>query len=240
MAIAAVAGLLFTFKLFLDMRTEERLTSVQLPVPARAVATENWETAPQRIMLVGDSRIRRWTSLPETPELAFAKSGVGGETLGQLERRFEADVLDYTPRPTELVIAIGVNDLVAASLYRDWGEEFQSYVVSTILERLEGLIEKAQNAGLKVRLATIVQPAEPDLLRKLIFWDDSLVTMTAEANRQIVALADRKGLGIVDFNAMLDGGDGLLPARFAADTLHFTAAAYETLNVGLLQEFNPE
>ena len=35
-------------------------------------------------------------------------------------------------------------------------------------------------------------------------------------------------------------GDGPLPARFAADTLHFTPAAYETLNVGLLQEFNPE
>jgi len=239
-AIAAAGAAFVMFQMFLEMRAKDRLTSVQLPVPAQITTTENWDAAPRRIMLVGESRIRRWTALPEAAELAFAKSGVGGETLGQLERRFDENVLEYAPIPTDLVFAIGVNDLVAASLYHERGEGFQSHVVSTLITRLEGLIAKARAAGVEVHLATIVQAATPDLTRKLIFWDESLVTMISEANRQIAELADREGLALVDFNAMLEGGDGPLPARFAADTLHFTPAAYDALNAGLLRDFAPQ
>lgn len=236
-AIGAVAGCFLLLDRLLEMRAKERLTSVQLTVDAETGLPENWNSAPRRVLLVGDSRVRRWTTLPAAPGIAFGKSGVGGETVGQLERRFAGNVLELTPAPQELVIAIGVNDLVAASLYARWGEGFQTGVITEMMARLEGLVDAARARGIEVRLATIIQAAEPDLLRRLTFWDDSLPPLIDEANAAIAALASELGLEVVDFNALLDGGSGPLPGAYAVDTLHFSPAAYEVLNAGLLEAF---
>lgn len=235
-AFGAVLACGMIFTQFRDMRVRERLTSVQLPVPARNALPDTWAEAPRRILLVGDSRIRRWSPLPAAPGLAFGASGVGGETLGQLERRFDDNVLTITPAPHEMILAIGVNDLVAASLHAQWGEGFQQQVTDVILTRLEGLVDRAEARGIVVSLATIIQAAAPDLLRRAIFWDDSLPGLIDTANGRIRALAARRGLRVIDFNALLDGGTGPLPARYAIDTLHFSPAAYQALNAGLLKD----
>lgn len=237
-ALAAVAACFLLFSALLETRTKERLTAVQLPGSAETVVTENWESAPRRVMLVGDSRVRRWTVLPEVGDIAFGKSGIGGETVGQLERRFEENVLGFEPAPQELIIATGVNDLVAASLYARWGEGFQSSVVDLMKTRLGGLIDQARAEGITVQLATIIQAADPDLVRRQIFWDDSLHALITAANQQIADLANEKGVELIDFNAILEGGEGPLPANYAADTLHFTPEAYTTLNSGLREAYD--
>jgi lysophospholipase L1-like esterase len=237
-ALAATAACFLLFDRLIETRAKERLTAIQLPAHADTVVTENWESVARRVMLVGDSRVRRWTPLPESAGIAFGKSGVGGETLGQLERRFEDNVLGFAPAPQELILATGVNDLVAASLYARWGEGFQSAVVTQIRTRLEGLIDQARARGLTVRLATIIQAAAPDLVRQQIFWDDSLFGLIEATNRQIEDLAREKGIDVIDFNALLDGGSGPLPAIYAADTLHFSPEAYTTLNAGLLAAYD--
>lgn len=236
-AIGAGAAGFTVFQELLDMRAKERLTSVQLPVEAQTTVPEGWGDGRQKVMLVGDSRVRRWTVLPENAAVVFGKSGVGGETVGQLERRFDQNVLGFTPSPDALLIATGVNDLVAASLYARWGEGFQDNVITTLVTRLEGLIDRAEARGMTVSLASIIQAAKPDALRRQVFWDDSLFDLIRKANGQIAALAERRGLTVYDFNAFLDGGTGPLPAGYAADTLHFTPEAYTALNAALLRDY---
>ena len=239
-AIAATAACFLLFGSLIETRTKERLTAIQLPAGANTQVTQNWETTARRVMLVGDSRVRRWTPLPESEGVAFGKSGVGGETVGQLERRFEDNVLGFEPAPQELIIAIGVNDLVAASLYARWGAGFQSEVVALLTSRLGGLVDQAQARGLTVRLATIIQAADPDLVRRQIFWDDSLHGLIRDANQQITQMAGEKGVEVIDFNAILGSSDAPLPPAFAADTLHFTSEAYTALNAALLEAYGSQ
>lgn len=233
--LIALAAVCASFVLLWELQTTRaalRLETVRLPVTATRLP-EDWTTSRYRVLLVGDSRIRQWGVLPAAEGIAFAKSGVGGETTGQLQDRFKRDVLDISPRPDEIVLAIGINDLVAASIQTRRVEAIHARVSELMLERIQDLADLARAQGIKVRLATIIQPAAPDMTRRLLFWDDSLYRLVSDANARINAL----GYPVIDFNAILEGGDGPLPDRFSFDTLHFNAAAYDTLSNALIREF---
>lgn len=236
-AICATIACFWLLDSLINMRAKERLTAIQM-VTGWDVSkfSAGWDTNPNRVLLVGDSRIKQWTHLPTTTEFVFGKSGVGGETVGQLERRFSKDVLDLTPVPKDIIIAIGVNDLVAGSLHTHFGVKFQNDLIAQMRNRISGMIDQAQTKGITVNLTTIIQAAEPDLVRRYMFWDDSLFDLITRTNQELVELAAEKGVRMLDFNTVLNGADGPLPVRYAADTLHFTPAAYEVLNV-YLQEF---
>jgi lysophospholipase L1-like esterase len=238
-ALCASGAFLMLFSAFLDLRAKERLTSVQaIPTMSATIVPETWTPAAKRVLLVGDSRIRSWSNLPTTQGVVFATSGVGGETSGQLERRFERDVLSLSLSPNDIIIATGINDLVAASLFQHYGEDYQSYLVIQLVTRLESYVTQAQARGVTVKVATIIQPAAPDFLRSLTFWDDSLMTLVGDANAQIKDMANRRGITVIDFNAILDGENGPLPDLYSVDTLHFSAAAYDALNDALIEEYN--
>lgn len=221
-----------------DLYIEHRLATVQrVPVHSPTALPPAWNGDARRILVVGDSRIADWAVLPERADLIFATSAIGGETTGQLERRFARDVLELSPAPDEIVLAAGINDLVAASVQRRFAEAIRQEVSDLVVTRLLGLATRAQAAGIDVRIATVVQPASPDMLRGLVFWDDSLYGMVEAVNSRIRALERQGDIRILDLNSMLEGGSGPLPARFSADTLHFNTAAYTTLNMRLLEEF---
>lgn len=237
LALCATAACVFLVVMLRDLRVKERLTAVQLVLPWSAtVLPEDWSADRRRVLMVGDSRIRRWDSLPTRPGFVFAKSGVGGETVGQLERRFQRDVLDISPAPDAVIIAAGINDLVAVSIQSNYSPEFGADVVGQMLDRLKLLAQRAQENGLEPHIATIIQPAAPDLLRRLTFWDDSLYGLVRDANQEISKFAQQNDIGMIDFNAILDGAEGPLPEEFSADTLHFSPDGYRVLSAYLAED----
>lgn len=237
-ALCAVGIAIVLAALLRDTLIAERMATVQrIPVASPTVLPPEWAEDRRRILLVGDSRIKQWETLPKGPGVVFGSSAIGGETTGQIERRFARDVLGITPKPDDIVLAAGINDLVAASLQRDFAAAIQREVSDLVVERLRALAADAQQAGINVAIATIIQPAAPDAIRRLTFWDDNLYRLVENVNTQIRALDGQNGMRVVDFNAMLDGRDGPLPTQFSADTLHFNQTAYTILSTKLLEEY---
>lgn len=232
--ILAICGMLactFLLVMLRDLRAMERLTAVQLiPHRSATILPVDWDSDKRRVLLVGDSRIRRWDVLPTSEDVVFAKSGVGGETTGQLERRFQNDVLNIEPAPDKIIIAAGINDLVAASVQRKYNETFRTNVSDQMVERLVRLAQLAQAHGIEARIATIIQPASPDIVRRLTYWDDNLYELVADANAHISIVTSENGIKLIDFNATLNGGDGPLQDDFSDDTLHFSPDAYRVLS----------
>lgn len=232
LAILAICTSLALIWMLRESRIRQDLTAVELMPHPATLLPKDWASGKRRILLVGDSRIRQWEGLPQSPDFVLATSGKGGETTAQLERRFRRDVLDITPAPHEIILATGINDLVAASLQLKSAQAYHDRISRAALERLQHLADLAQSRGIKVRIATIVQPASPDLVRRVIYWDDSLYRLVAKINTEIRSLEDH-----IDFNAMLEGGDGPLPDIFSHDTLHFNSTAYTAINNKLMEEY---
>jgi lysophospholipase L1-like esterase len=235
-AIAALGVLVLEYR---SLYIKERLTSLQMvPVSSPTKLPPDWEDGRTRVLMIGDSRIQQWPTLPESETMVFAISGIGGESTGQLERRFVRDALTLSAPPDMVIIAAGVNDLVAASTTETHKAALQEEILGMTTERLTGLAKQVREAGIDVRLATIIQAAEPDQVRRLMFWDDSLYRLVTDANTRLNTAASAEGIAVLDFNAALEGGDGPLPPRFARDTLHFTANAYQSLNDFVLNELS--
>lgn len=216
-----------------DTRADLRRETLRLPARPATVLPQDWQADKYRVLLVGDSRIRQWPALPVSPTVSFGKSAIGGETTGQLQDRFKRDVLDVDPAPDEIILASGINDLVAASVQTRWVPAIHTEVSDLMLEQLQNMADQARARGIKVRISTIVQPTSPDLARRFLFWDDSLYALVSAANARIPDL----GHEVMDFNAVLNGGDGPMPKRFSVDTLHFNGAAYTALNEALSAEY---
>lgn len=216
-----------------ETRRDVRMETLRLPAPPANRLPETWADAEYRVLLVGDSRIAEWYTLPAVQDAVFATSGVGGETTAEIRERFARDVLELDPAPNEIVLAAGINDLVGASVQTRNVPGIYDLATDRMLEHLDAMAQEASAQGIKVRLATIVQPTEPDLQRRLLFWDDVLYELVSAANDRIGDL----GYEVVDFNQALSGGDGPLPGQFARDTLHFNPLGYETLNEALSQAF---
>lgn len=232
-AVGAALAAFVVLSELIETRAQHRLETVRLPSRPATILPENWHAKPNRVLLVGDSRIRRWDPLPTDPRIAFATSAIGGETTGQLADRFDRDVLGVSPLPDEIILASGINDLVAASVQTRHAEVIGDSVSAAVVDRLRDMADRASARGIRVRIATIVQPTTPDLTRRLLFWDDSLYTLVSRTNRALAGL----GYEMVDFNAVLEGGDGPMPERFSVDTLHFSRAAYDALNDALIVDY---
>jgi len=196
------------------------------PAALRPPAPPAWAAGLTRVLVAGDSRVARWQPRPEIPGQDLHFTGIGGETTAELRRRLSRDLALYAPE--RLVLAAGVNDLVAASLNPAQVED----VLAALTGNLEAIITEARAAGSEVILLTILRPARPDLLRRVFAWSPSLRPLVAEANARIRALADPAGgVTVLDVDALIGGSPNApLPAEFTADTLHLTSAAYLRLN----------
>jgi lysophospholipase L1-like esterase len=202
------------------------------PAALRAAAPPAWPDGAVRVLVAGDSRVAHWAPRPEIPGHAVVLSGIGGETAAELRRRLERDLPAHAP--DRLVVATGINDLVAASLSPGAAEA----VLAALLGHLAAIAALGRAAGAEVTLATILQPARPDTVRRLLFWSGDVRALVRRANDGIRALAAREGLGLLDADAALGAGPGApLPAALATDTLHLDAAAYARLNLLLAETF---
>jgi lysophospholipase L1-like esterase len=188
------------------------------------------KSARPRLVLIGDSRIARWPA--DTFDGGFGNTweiinrGIGGETVAQLAGRFEADALALDP--DVIVIAAGINDLVAAS-YMD--EAAAKAVVSKTADTLRDLAARAAAAGHRVLVATIVPPARPDFLRGLV-WKDVVRGHVVAVNAALRAAPLPAQASVIDLAAAL-GDDRTLSDAYRLDTLHFNAEAYARLTAAL-------
>lgn len=231
--VAALAGLVLAAGQLRQAEARLRLARTLDLAPGHAVQTVPpvWESGLRRVLVAGDSRIARWAPALSVPGQDLYFSGIGGETTLELRRRMERDLPVFAP--DHLVLAAGINDLVAASLNPAEAET----VLPALAGNLQAVSAQARAAGSAVTLLTIVPPARPGLRRRALFWSDSIYDLTARANARIRAL-DAPGAGITVFDAaaLFDAPPGgPLPAEFAADALHFNTRTYERLNAALTE-----
>lgn len=235
-ALIAIAGCFVVLGELQDTRRDLRIETLRLPARPATVLPENWDAGAYRVLLVGDSRIERWNTRPTQDGVVFGISGIGGETTGELRDRFARDVLGSDVAPDSIVLAAGINDLVAASVQTQYVPAIHTEVLDLMIQNLKSLADQASSQGIQVRLATIVQPSEPDLTRRLLFWDDVIYSLVSAANDRISTL----GYDVVDFNSALGGTESAISAQYALDTLHFNGAGYDALNDLLSTEFASE
>jgi lysophospholipase L1-like esterase len=181
------------------------------------------EGARPRLYLIGDSGMSRWPPGLIDADWDVVNCGMGGETTAHLVRRI--DNFDFV-RPNDVVlIAAGVNDLVAASFLDPAAAD------KAIEQTSQHLSELAQAAGVRARLvllATLVPPSRPSLIR-LPVWKESLREFVALVNGKTRMTGGNGKIAIVDFAAALDSNDRRTPEAFRHDTLHLNASGYSRL-----------
>ena len=133
-------------------------------------------------------------------------SGVCGELVDAMVRRFERDVLRH--RPAWTAILGGTNDL---------GWEHQP---AEIMRHLTALYEQAATVG--VRPVAVTVPS--------IRGFDDHIPRRLELNRLIADYSTGHALPCVDlFAATAEAGTGRLAEPYSNDGLHLTTAGYERL-----------
>jgi lysophospholipase L1-like esterase len=177
-----------------------------------------------RVVLIGDSRISRWPRNSWEEPWEIVNRGIGGETTAQLSLRFQSDALALDP--DAIVIESGVNDLVAASFMP---ADERGAVVRRTAEALLRLVEAGVASGAAVSVATIIPPAQPGMLRLLV-WRKSLRILVAELNMSLRNLRWPARAVVVDFSQALGAiDDKTLPKTYRADAFHLNGLAYERL-----------
>ena len=168
-----------------------------------------------RLVLFGDSVFQDWGELqPGLFNDSWVGRGVRGQGTMRLLARFRPDVIALKPRT--VIIAGGINDLIAADTLIG-PDQF--------IANIESLVDLAEAKGITVILATL-----PPVDRFVVRPGFAPQAMTAKLNRRLRDLAQRRGLVLADFNAVLVAPDGLSQrAGFSDDGIHPTLAAYRAL-----------
>jgi lysophospholipase L1-like esterase len=155
------------------------------------------------------------------PQFELVWRGVAGETTAQLRHRYRQDTSDIGA--SIVVIQSGINDVVAGVAL---GEEAEA--ARRTFDNIRFMIEDSSQQGIRVVLLTVVPPATPPLMRRVV-WSDSIYPLVAELNTRLRSL-ERPGVVLIDAARVLCGDADRLPRKLAPDTLHLLAPAYERLN----------
>jgi lysophospholipase L1-like esterase len=205
---------------------ERKIAALTSP-PTRLFSAENVALPPKggrrRVVLIGDSSIARWPMERLSERWQFVNRGVGGETVGQVAQRFDADALSLDP--DAIVLSAGGNDLIAADFL---DPAARRTVIDRTCETLKDLSRRAAELGIPVLIATLAPPSSPDIFR-LPVWRESVRDSVAEVNQWLRRYGSQSGVGVVDFSAALGAGDRRTPDKFRADTLHLNRLGYDRL-----------
>ena len=178
------------------------------------------------IALFGDSRIAGWQPAPSAEGYDILNRGIGGETTAQMVYRFHSDVVALAPKL--VIIQAGINDLVAAGLSPD----MELRVYKNTIANLTAMVLQAKSSGIRVVLLTIIPPARPDLMRRLV-WSDRIPALVAEANLELASLHAPPLVEVVDTQSILQSPPGTWKPDVVLDTLHLAPAGYNALNDAL-------
>jgi lysophospholipase L1-like esterase len=175
----------------------------------------------RRVVLIGDSRIARWTPALELTGCQVVNRGISGQTTAQVALRLERDALRLDP--AVVVIQAGINDLKTIGLFPDAVEA----ITRNCHENLRSMIDRVRRAGVPVVVLTIFPVARPSSAR-LTIWSDATIDAVDATNRWLEGL-NEPAVTIVRCDEALRQGRYIDPA-LATDMLHLNAAGYVAIN----------
>lgn len=222
-ASAGLSGY-FAYRFYLE-RSQARLT----PTFERVYAKENALLPPAampRVVMFGDSRIQNWQPQPSPAGYELVFRGIRGETTAQMRHRFMSDT--HAIHASVVVIEAGINDLVAGiALHKGPSARDAAF------RNIKAMVDLSTQNGLNVILLTVIPPASPPLIRRVV-WSDSIYPLVAELNHQLRALAGPR-VRLIDADRILCGSADRVPRDLARDTLHLRPQGYHALNAALSQ-----
>ncbi len=198
--------------------------------------------AKQKIVFIGDSitEADRLTTPPHGngyvgmirnflvaryPEraLVIVNKGVGGNTIRDLDHRWEKDVI--AERPTWLSVCIGINDV-----WRHFdGNSKEAIPLDEYLSTLRRLLKRAQDAtGAKLILAQpyMVEKDPDNLMRRLMnLYGQSVASLTTELKGTLVRTQAAFDAALVNTS----------PADWASDHIHPNAAGHAVIALEFLR-----
>lgn len=183
--------------------------------------TRNRHRERPTIVLIGDSRMRAMICSALQAEWEVLNRGVSGETSAQMLLRFQSDAINL--RPDLIVIQSGINDLVAGMGAKDR----RKAITANTISNLKNAAAQAAASGSKVILLTVIPPARPEPLRRLV-WDESIRDEVAFVNRALSAWGRPEGVSVLNLSEVF-GSEFTLSHEFALDTLHLNDAGNEKL-----------
>jgi lysophospholipase L1-like esterase len=173
------------------------------------------------VVMFGDSITEFWNGHPDGffPGTNLVNKGVSGNTVVNLQKRFEADVVKL--KPSVVVFQIGINDLAETST---------SEKTQQITSALSILVDASVAKGYRV----VISSTLPVGYRKggmEIFFARRSETNKAivELNGRYKTLAAKKGAVYLDYYRVLVNADGELRDDYSADNVHLTWAGYNVM-----------
>ena len=226
---AAIGGALaarqFYFKWKLAMTEPVGLNTYAAENESLLLAGKSKPGNKPRVVLIGDSRVCPML-LPGLEDVCeVVNRGIPGETSAQLTLRIEQDA--FALNPDVIVIQSGINDLVAGMGCRSQA----SSITSQVILHLQQMARQASAAGSKVVLLTVLPPARPEPLRRLI-WNERIRGELTKVNDALLEWPAPAGVKVAD-TATIFGSRTMLPEKYSLNTLHLNTAGYECLNQAL-------
>ncbi|SOE23180.1 Acetyl esterase/lipase [Spirosomataceae bacterium TFI 002] len=178
-----------------------------------AVANKKDKGKKIKAVLIGDSITDAWYALDSTffQQNNYIGRGISAQTSSQLLIRFRQDVIDL--KPEQVLIHIGTNDIA---------ENTGPYSPTLTIGNIESMVELAQQNGIKVSLASVVPSTKFEWRLGLGDKSDEII----ELNKNIRALAKRKGLSYIDYHSALKNKANGMDPEYAEDGVHPTLKAY--------------
>jgi lysophospholipase L1-like esterase len=172
------------------------------------------ESAPRRVVFMGDSITQGWALQPFIKDNAnYVGRGISGQTAPQMLVRFRSDVIAL--KPAIVHIMAGTND-VAQNTGPETPGEIEGYIKS--------MVELALANKIKVVLASIPPALDFPWRRGL-----EPAPQIRGLNAWLREYAASRGIEFVDYGAVLATSDGAMKAEYSADGVHPNAAGYEAM-----------
>lgn len=202
------------------------------PRPAESQVVTPEPAAPPRLIITGASYAADW-KLPAIPGYQVGNVGVGGQQTHEVLARFDRDVL--AARPAAVLIWGSINNIHRAPAGGvDAAKE-------RAREDFREMTRRARAAGIRVILATEVT------LSEAVGWRNRLAAFVGklrgkrgysawvndnvrDINAWLRTYAKQERLELLDFEKMLDDGEGFRKLEYSTDDgTHISDSAYAAL-----------
>lgn len=173
------------------------------------------------VLFVGDSITENWGRVSGRffSDQGFLVSGVGGQTSGQILRRFRRDVLSR--HPSVMVLLAGTNDLA---------ENQGPINLETVVDHCATMGDWATSLGIRVVLASVL-PASGFPWRPSLRPAEAIVAL----NQRLKALATQHGWVYLDYHGAMANEAGGLREGLSEDGVHPNAKGYALMEPLVLQ-----
>lgn len=185
------------------------------------------------IVIIGASYAKSWP-LDDLHGVKVINKGVSGEQSSEMLARFNTDVLSL--KPSHVIIWGFINDIFRSEKY-----SLQDKLENT-KNNFEKMVELAQRNEIVPIMATEVTIRPPKSLKETIMafiygtilgkksYQDYVNQHVVQVNEWLADFANKKNVGLLDFENTLSNNDGLRIKQYATeDGSHISNQGYDAL-----------